>query len=59
MSARMLTERIKELESEEIVIRTVHTDSPVRVVYGLSEKGRALVPVMRGIETWARKWSDS
>ena len=59
MSARMLTERIKELESEAIVTRTVHTDSPVRVVYGLTEKGRALIPVMRGIETWARQWTGS
>jgi len=59
VSARMLTERIKELEAEAILTRTVHTDSPVRVVYTLTEKGRALIPVMRGIETWARQWPGS
>jgi DNA-binding HxlR family transcriptional regulator len=58
LSARMLTERIKELEAEGIVTRTVHTESPVRVVYTLTEKGRALIPVMRGIESWARQWSE-
>ncbi len=56
VSARMLTERAKELEAEGIVMRTVHTGSPVRVVYELTEKGRALIPVMRGIESWARQW---
>jgi DNA-binding HxlR family transcriptional regulator len=59
LSARMLTERIKELEGEGIVTRTVHTESPVRVVYNLTEKGRALIPVMRGIEAWARQWAES
>lgn len=58
VSARMLTERIKELEAEKIVTRTVMTGSPVRVIYDLTEKGRALIPVMRGIETWAHQWSN-
>jgi DNA-binding HxlR family transcriptional regulator len=57
MSARMLTERIKELEAEGIVNRTVHTAAPVRVTYALTEKGRALIPVMRGIEAWAQTWA--
>ncbi len=57
VSARMLTERIKELEAEGIVSRTVHTAAPVRVTYALTEKGRALIPVMQGIESWAQRWS--
>ncbi len=57
VSARMLTERVKDLESAGIVSRTVYTGTPVRVSYQLSEKGRALIPVMKGIEKWARNWS--
>jgi DNA-binding HxlR family transcriptional regulator len=57
LSARMLTERMKELEAEGIVCRTVDTGTPVRTSYELTEKGRALIPVMRGIEQWARAWS--
>jgi DNA-binding HxlR family transcriptional regulator len=57
VSARMLTERIKELEEEGIVSRDVQTGSPVRVSYALTEKGRALIPVMQGIERWARAWA--
>jgi DNA-binding HxlR family transcriptional regulator len=57
VSARMLAERIRELEAEGIVSRTVQTATPVRVLYGLTDKGRELVPVMKGIEEWARAWS--
>jgi len=58
LSARMLTERMKELEAEGIVCRTVDTGTPVRTSYELTEKGRALIPVMKGIERWARSWSE-
>jgi DNA-binding HxlR family transcriptional regulator len=56
VSARMLSERVKDLEAAGIVLRTVFTGTPVRVTYQLSEKGRALIPVMQGIEKWARVW---
>jgi DNA-binding HxlR family transcriptional regulator len=57
VSARMLAERVKDLEAAGIVSRSVYTGPPVRVTYQLSEKGRALIPVMRGIENWAHTWS--
>lgn len=57
VSARVLASRMRELESEGIVARTVDTGTPVRVTYALTDKGRALVPVVRGIETWARAWT--
>jgi DNA-binding HxlR family transcriptional regulator len=56
LSARMLAARMKELEAEGLVARTVETGSPVRVRYALTEKGRALEPALRGVEQWARKW---
>src|SRR5260370_41188206 len=39
---RMLSERLQELELEEIVERTVVPETPVRVEYALTKKGRAL-----------------
>ena len=59
VSARVLAERVKELEAVGLLTRTVHTESPVRVTYALTEKGRALVPVMNGIEKWARTWNGT
>jgi DNA-binding HxlR family transcriptional regulator len=56
LSARMLAARMKELENEGLVRRVVQTGSPVRVLYSLTEKGRALEPALRGVEQWARRW---
>ncbi|GAA0102007.1 winged helix-turn-helix transcriptional regulator [Paraclostridium bifermentans] len=57
MSARMLTERLKELESEGIVVRKVYPEIPVRIEYELTEKGQELRSVMDEIQKWAEKWN--
>ena len=56
MSARMLTERFKELENHGIVLRTVYPETPVRIEYELTEKGRELGAVMDEVQIWAEKW---
>jgi DNA-binding HxlR family transcriptional regulator len=57
LSARMLTERFKELEECSIIIRKVYPEMPVRIEYELTEKGRDLEKVMDEIQSWAEKWS--
>jgi DNA-binding HxlR family transcriptional regulator len=56
LSDRLLSERLKELESESIVERRVIDEMPVRVEYALTEKGRALEPAVRSLKVWARSW---
>ena len=56
---RMLSERLRELEDEEIVARTVIPETPVRVEYSLTAKGRALAPALDAIGHWAEKWVDT
>ena len=46
LSDRLLSERMKELESEGIVRRRVVDDTPVRVEYALTVKGEALEPAV-------------
>jgi DNA-binding HxlR family transcriptional regulator len=58
VSERMLSERLKELESEGIVNRQVFAETPVRIEYSLTEKGRALIPVLAGVAQWAEKWIE-
>jgi DNA-binding HxlR family transcriptional regulator len=53
---RMLSERLRELEHEGIVERTVIPKTPVRVEYALTRKGRALASAMDAIADWAHKW---
>jgi DNA-binding HxlR family transcriptional regulator len=56
ISDRLLSTRLRELESERIVEREVLDGSPVRVRYALTSKGRALEPAIRELGTWARHW---
>jgi DNA-binding HxlR family transcriptional regulator len=55
---RMLSDRLQELESEGIVERTVIPDTPVRVEYALTKKGRALAPAVDAIADWAHRWTE-
>ncbi|OFW50153.1 MAG: MarR family transcriptional regulator [Acidobacteria bacterium RIFCSPLOWO2_12_FULL_68_19] len=56
ISDRMLVERLKELEAEGVVVRTVIPQPPVGVEYGLTEKGRALEAAVTAIAKWAERW---
>ena len=56
VSDRVLVERLKELEDEKIVVRTENPAAAIKVMYGLSEKGKALNSVMQEIQTWSDSW---
>jgi DNA-binding HxlR family transcriptional regulator len=56
LSDRLLSERLKELEAEDIVERRVLDGSPVRVEYALTRKGTALEPAVRALKAWANNW---
>ena len=53
---RMLSERLRSLESEDLLTRKVVPESPVRVEYELTEKGRSLESSLNEIGTWAERW---
>lgn len=59
LSDRMLSERLKELECEGVVEREVHPETPVRVEYRLTEKGRALEAVIGAVGEWAENWVEA
>src|SRR5579883_1878876 len=56
LSDRLLSERLKELEAENIVVRIVLPETPVRIQYHLTEKGRALASVVDALSAWAQDW---
>src|SRR4051812_32526927 len=56
ISDRMLSERLRELEGEQILTRIVVPETPVRVEYELTEKGRSLEAVVAAIGVWAERW---
>jgi DNA-binding HxlR family transcriptional regulator len=59
LSDRLLSRRLRELESEGLVHRVVHEGNPPRVSYGLTEKGRGLGPAIDELAAWARRWNGA
>lgn len=55
---RMLSDRLQELEREGIVDRTVFPETPIRVEYSLTKKGRALAKAVAAIGDWAHDWGS-
>ena len=58
LSDRLLSERMRELEAEDLVVRHVFPGPPIRSEYELTERGRDLEPVIRDISAWAEKWIE-
>lgn len=59
LSDRLLSRRLRELEATGLVERCVHDGTPARVSYGLTDKGRALEPVLGSLGEWAQEWKLS
>ncbi len=58
LSDRLLAERLRELEAEDIVTRTVYPEHPVRIEYRLTEKGRELERIVAAIDAWTARWAE-
>lgn len=57
ITPKVLSERLKELEEEELLTRNVDvTAFPVRTEYTLTESGLEIVDIIRNIKGWALKW---
>jgi len=56
ISPRTLSTRLKALEEEGIVERTVHGGVPPRVDYALTDKGRHLVPIVEAMREYGARW---
>ena len=52
ISKKVLTQQLKELEEDGLIIRTRYAEVPPRVEYSLSEKGLGLLPVLRALSDW-------
>ncbi len=56
ISPRTLSERLRVLEAEGILVRRSYPESPPRVEYELTDKGRALLPVIDAMREFGRDW---
>src|SRR4051794_19811525 len=58
ISPRTLSLRLRALEEEGMVERQTFPEVPPRVEYALTEKGRALVPIVETMRVYGREWLD-
>ena len=58
VSGKTLSERLKDLEQQNFVTRTVYPETPVLIKYSLTEKGMSLTPIMKEIENWSKEWTE-
>ena len=56
ISPRTLSLRLRGLEEEGIVERHTFPEVPPRVEYALTEKGRALLPIIDGMRAYGQEW---
>ena len=56
ISPRTLSLRLRALEEEGIVERRTYPEVPPRVEYALTEKGRALIPIIDSMRHYGRAW---
>jgi len=56
ISSRTLAERLRALQRAGIVRRHSYPESPPRVEYELTDKGRDLVPILEAMTDFGRSW---
>ncbi|WP_138419377.1 winged helix-turn-helix transcriptional regulator [Aquibacillus sediminis] len=56
ISGKVLSDRLKDLESQGVIKREVIPDTPVIIEYSLTEKGQSMEPIIRAIENWSQVW---
>ncbi|AJY45841.1 winged helix-turn-helix transcriptional regulator [Martelella endophytica] len=52
VTPRMLTNQLRELEEDGLIVRTVYAQVPPKVEYSLSELGRTMEPILLSLKGW-------
>ena len=55
VTQKMLTQQLRELEADGLVLREAHPEMPPRVEYSLTERGLKLMPILEDLSVWARE----
>ena len=56
ISQKVLTESLRSMETDGIVIRTVYAEVPPKVEYSLSELGKTMNPILDAMEKWGNDY---
>lgn len=58
ISQKVLTENLRSMEQDGIILRTVYAEVPPRVEYKLSELGDTMRPIITAMEVWGLSYQD-
>lgn len=58
ISQKVLTEALRSMEADGIVIRTVYPEVPPRVEYALTELGESMRPIIKSMESWGMAYKE-
>ena len=56
ISQKVLTDALRALEADGIIVRTIYPEVPPKVEYSLSETGESLRPVLKSMENWGQEY---
>ncbi|MDY3258136.1 MAG: helix-turn-helix domain-containing protein [Ruminococcus callidus] len=59
ISQKVLTQSLRSMESDGIVVRTVYAEVPPRVEYSLSKLGETMSPILDAMEKWGNDYKAS
>ena len=59
VTAKMLTQQLRELEKDGVVSRKVYAEVPPKVEYALTPLGETLRPILDGMDAWGRRYLRS
>jgi len=58
ISSKVLSERLKYLEDENILTRKIYDEIPIRIEYALTHKGSALKPIIESLNVWSQSYCE-
>lgn len=59
ISQKVLTDSLRSMEEDGIIVRTVYPEIPPRVEYSLSKLGESMRPILDAMEQWGNNYKDS
>lgn len=59
ISQKVLTDSLRSMESDGIIVRTVYPEVPPRVEYSLSELGESMRPIIKSMEDWGLDYKNN
>jgi len=57
ISPKTLTERLRLMETQGIIKRTIYPEIPPHVEYSLTEYGETLRPIIDALKAWGERWT--